>query len=36
MNRFPLEPSYSKALLSSIVMNCSEDMISLVSLLSSE
>lgn len=36
MNKFPLEPSYSKALLSSIMMNCEQDMIILVSILSSE
>lgn len=36
MCRFPLEPSYSKALISSVMMKCEEDMITLVSLLSSE
>ena len=36
MCRFPLEPSYSKALISSIMMGCSDEMITLVSILSSE
>jgi len=36
MCRFPLEPSYSKALLTSLLLNCSDEMVTLVSLLSSE
>jgi len=36
MCRFPLEPSYSKSLLSSIMMNCEDDMVTLVSMLSTE
>lgn len=36
MCRFPLEPSYSKALITSLLMGCEYDMITLVSLLSSE
>jgi len=36
MSKFPLEPSYSKALISSLLMDCEEDMITIVSLLSTE
>lgn len=36
MCRFPLEPSYSKALITSLLMSCEDDMITLVSLLSTE
>lgn len=36
MCKFPLEPSYSKALISSILMGCKNEMLILVSLLSSE
>lgn len=36
INRFPLEPSYSKSLLCSYAMHCEEEMVSLVALLSSE
>ena len=36
MCRFPLEPSYSRALIASLVMGCMEDMVTLVSLLSTE
>ena len=36
MCRFPLEPSYSKALITSMLMDCEEDMNTIVSLLSTE
>jgi ATP-dependent RNA helicase DHX8/PRP22 len=36
LSQFPLEPSYGKALLSSMLFDCEEDMINLVSLLSTE
>lgn len=36
MCRFPLEPSYSKALITSIIFDVSEKMITLVSMLSTE
>jgi HrpA-like RNA helicase len=36
MNKFPLEPAYSKILLASKFYNCSEDIVILVSLLSTE
>ena len=36
MCKFPLEPSYAKALLSSILMKCQDEMLTIVSLLSSE
>lgn len=36
MNRFPLEPSYAKVLLASNFYKCHEEMVTLVSLLSTE
>jgi len=36
MCRFPLEASYSKTLLASLAMKCEDDMITLVSMLSTE
>jgi ATP-dependent RNA helicase DHX8/PRP22 len=36
MCRFPLEPSYSKALISALLMRCEEEMVTVVSLLSAE
>jgi ATP-dependent RNA helicase DHX8/PRP22 len=37
MCRFPLEPSYSKSLISALLMDvCQDDMITLVAMLSSE
>jgi ATP-dependent RNA helicase DHX8/PRP22 len=36
MCRFPLEPSYSKALIAAMLMDCEEEMTTVVSLLSSE
>lgn len=36
MNKFPLEPSYSKSLIASYLMRCDDEMITLVALLSSE
>jgi ATP-dependent RNA helicase DHX8/PRP22 len=36
LSKFPLEPSYSKALISSKFMKCEYDMITLVSMLSTE
>lgn len=36
MCKFPLEPPYSKALITSLLYGCEERMITLVSLLSTE
>lgn len=36
MCRFPLEPSYSKALITSILFGVEDKMVSLVSMLSTE
>lgn len=36
MSKFPLEPSYAKALMSSMVMDCQDDMLTIVSILSTE
>lgn len=36
MNKFPLEPSYAKSLISSYLMRCEDEMVTLVALLSSE
>jgi HrpA-like RNA helicase len=36
MCRFPLEPSYSKSLISSILFRCTDEVLTIVSLLSSE
>ncbi|KAL4497398.1 hypothetical protein ABPG72_011333 [Tetrahymena utriculariae] len=36
MNKFPLEPSYAKSLLTSYMLRCEDEMVTLVALLSSE
>ena len=36
LSRFPLEPSYGKTLMTSKIFGCDRDMITLVSLLSTE
>lgn len=30
INRFPLEPSYSRAVISSVLMNCEDDILTVI------
>jgi ATP-dependent RNA helicase DHX8/PRP22 len=36
MSRYPLEPSYAKALITSKIMECSNEMSAIVAILSTE